>query len=275
MTGHDMTETFLFKKKCIVVAEISANHRQKLSLAQQLIRKAKECGVDAVKFQAYTPDTLTINAASPLFRIRHPRWGGQTLYRLYQKAYTPWKWFPSLVRTASREGIAFFATAFDKSSVDFLEDLGVPVHKIASFEIVDIPLIEYAARTGKPLIISTGMATLREIREALTAARSQGCRDITLLKCVSSYPARPRDMHLSTIPHMKDKFKCRVGISDHSLMPAVSLGAVALGASLIEKHFTLSRKTSSPDAFFSIEPDELKALVINAQAVYEARGQVH
>lgn len=259
---------------CLIVAEISANHGQNFNRAMVLIKKAKECGADAVKFQAGRPDTLTINVDNKYFRIKHPQWGGQTLYELYKKAYTPWEWFKELKQIADDLGIMFFATAFDKTSVDFLEQLNVPVHKIASFELVDLPLIEYAAKTQKPLILSTGMADICEIQEAVNTARQAGAKEIILLKCVSSYPASPEDMNLKTIPHMKELFNCPVGLSDHSLGIGVSLCAVALGAVAIEKHFTLSRKTKTPDSFFSIEPHELKSLVENIRIVEKAIGQV-
>lgn len=258
-----------------VVAEVSANHNQQFDLAVRLIETAKECGADAVKFQAYTPDTLTINAGNKYFRIKHPQWGGQTLYELYKKAYTPWKWFKKLKKLADDLGILFFATAFDKTSVDFLEELNVRFHKISSFELVDLPLIEYAAKTKKPLIMSTGMADICEIQEAVTTARKAGAKEIVLLKCVSSYPTRPEDMNLKTIPHMKELFSCPVGLSDHSLGTGVSVTAVALGANVIEKHFTLSRKIKTPDSFFSIEPGELKKLVANVRIVGKALGKVH
>ncbi len=263
------------RKKCFIIAEISANHGQDFKRAVLLIKKAKECGADAVKFQAYTPDTLTINANSRYFKINHPRWGGQTLYELYKKAYTPWEWFKKLKKIADDSGIIFFSTAFDKTAVDFLDELGVPFHKIASFELVDLPLIEYAAKTKKPLILSTGMATLSEIKEAVYAARDAGVKDITLLKCVSNYPARPEDMNLRTIEDMRKLFGLPVGLSDHTLGTAVSVAAVCLGARMIEKHFTLSRKINTPDSFFSIEPQELKRLVEDARMAEDALGRVY
>jgi pseudaminic acid synthase len=258
-----------------VIAEISANHGQNFNRAVALIKKAKGCGADAVKFQAYTPDTLTINADNKYFQIKHPRWGGQTLYELYEKAYTPWEWFGKLKKVADDLGILFFATAFDKTSVDFLKELNVQIHKISSFEIVDLPLIEYAAKTKKPLILSTGMATVSEIQGAVDTARGAGAKGITLLKCVSSYPARPEEMNLKTIPHMRKRFGCPVGISDHSLGIGASICAVTLGASVIEKHFTLSRKIKTPDNFFSIEPQELKELVENIRIAEKALGKIH
>lgn len=263
----------MFKKR-FLIAEISANHGQNFKRAVSLIKAAKACGADAIKFQAYTPDTLTIDVNNKYFKISHPKWGGQTLHQLYQKAYTPWSWFKKLRRVADSEGIIFFATAFDKTSVDFLEDLDVPVHKIASFELVDLPLIEYVAKTRKPLIMSTGMASLREIKEALDVARNNGAKDVILLKCVSNYPANPEDMNLVTIPDMKRLFKCDVGLSDHTLGICAAIAAFSLGATVIEKHFTLSRKIKTPDSFFSLEPNEFKQLVDNIRTVTKALGKV-
>jgi len=262
------------QNKVFIVAEISANHGQDFNRAAAMIKKAGECGADAVKFQAYTPETMTINSDRPYFRIRHPEWGGQTLYQLYEKAHTPWRWFKRLKKIADDMGIIFFSTAFDRSAVDFLEALGVPLHKIASFELVDIPLIEYAARTKKPLVLSTGMATLPEIKEAVYTAKKAGADDITLLKCVSDYPASPGQMNLVTIPDLKIKTGCRVGFSDHTLGIGASVAAAALGASMIEKHFTLSRSFKTPDSFFSIEPMELKLLVENIRIAEDAAGRV-
>jgi len=263
------------KQSIFIVAEISANHGQDFNRAVALIKRAKECGADAVKFQAYTPDTITINADNKYFRIKHPKWGGQTLYELYKKAYTPLKWLKKLKKVADNLGILFFATAFDKTSVDFLEELNIRIHKISSFELVDLPLIEYAAKTKKPLILSTGMATVSEIEEAVSTSRSAGAKEIILLKCVSDYPAKPEEMNLKTIPHMKELFGCPVGLSDHSLGIGVSIAAAALGANAIEKHFTLSRKYKTPDSFFSIEPQELKELVENIRVAEKALGKVH
>lgn len=260
--------------QCLIVAEVSANHGQNYNQAVSFIKKAKECGADAVKFQTYTPDTLTIDSDNKYFRIYHPEWGGQTLYQLYKKAYMPWKWFKKLKRAADSLGILFFSTAFDKTSVDLLEEIAVPVHKIASFELVDLPLIEYIARTKKPLIISTGMATVSEIKEAVKTAKNAGAKDIILLKCVSAYPAKPEEMNLKTIMHMKKMFNCPVGLSDHTLGIGVSIAAVSLGAQVIEKHFTLSRKIKTPDSFFSIEPQELKELVKNIRISEKAIGKV-
>lgn len=265
----------LSPNRVFIAAEISANHGQNLNRALTLIHKAKECGADAVKFQTYTPETLTLNADNKYFRIHHPKWGGQTLYQLYQKAHTPWGWFKKLKKEADAIGIAFFSTAFDKTSVDFLEDLGVFCHKIASFELVDLPLIEYAAKTKKRLIMSTGMATLEEIKEAVSAAKCGGAKSVTLLKCVSSYPAKPEAMNLRTIADMRKKFKLPIGLSDHSPGIVASVTSVALGATMIEKHFTLSRRIETPDSFFSIEPRELQELVHHVRMAEQSLGRVH
>lgn len=261
-------------KNRFLIAEISANHGQNFKRAVALIKAAKACGADAIKFQAYTPDTLTIDVNNKYFKISHPKWGGQTLHQLYKKAYTPWSWFEKLRRVADSEGVIFFATAFDKTSVDFLEDLDVPVHKIASFELVDLPLIEYAAKTGKPLIMSTGMASLKEIKEAVKAARNNGAKDVALLKCVSSYPSKPDDMNLMTIPDMKRLFRSYIGISDHTLGICAAIAAFSLGATIVEKHLTLSRKIKTPDSFFSLEPDEFRQLADNIREVTKALGRV-
>jgi len=267
--------SFKNSKKCFIIAEVSANHGQDFKRAAAMIKVAKDCGADAVKFQAYDPDSLTINSANKYFTIKHPKWGGQTLYQLYQKAYTPWDWFPKLKKIADQEGIVFFATAFDKKHVDLLESIKVPFHKIASFELVDIPLIEYAAGKKKPMIMSTGMSSVEEIRDAVDAASRSGAKDVALLKCVSCYPAKPEEMNLQTIPDMKKRFNCSVGLSDHTSGTAVAVAAVSLGATIIEKHFTLSRSIKTPDSFFSIEPDELKELVDHIRIAEAALGQVH
>jgi len=262
-------------KPVFIVAEVSANHGQDFNRAESLIKKAKECGADAVKFQAYTPDTLTINADNKYFRINHPQWGGQTLYELYKKAYTPWEWFRRLKQVADESDIVFLCTAFDKTSVDMLEELDICAHKIASFELVDLPLIEYAAKTRKPLIMSTGMADIDEIQEAVDTAKNFGAEEIILLKCVSSYPAKPEEMNLKTIPDMQEHFNCPVGLSDHSPGIGASVCAVALGAAVIEKHFILSRGIKTPDSFFSMEPNELIELVYNIRIAEKALGKVN
>lgn len=261
-------------KKTFIVAEISANHGQKFNRAVAMIKEAKRCGADAVKFQTYTPNTLTIDIDNKYFRIKHPQWGRQTLYQLYKEAYTPWSWFRRLKNVADDLGILFFSTVFDKTAVDFLEELDIPVHKIASFELVDLPLIEYVAKTKKPLILSTGMATIKDIFKAINTARNAGTKEIILLKCISSYPADPDEMNLRTIPDMRKKFGYPVGLSDHTLGIGVSIAAVSLGAVVIEKHFTLSRKIKTPDSFFSIEPQELKELVDNIRIAEQALGKI-
>lgn len=261
-------------RKGFIVAEISANHGQNLKTALLLIKKAKECGVDAVKFQAYTPESLTIKSSGKYFKIKHPKWGGQTLYDLYRKAATPLNWFKRLKKYANDLGLVFFATAYDRAGVDFLEELRVPIHKIASFELVDLALIEYMSATGKPVMISTGMATFSEIKDAVSEARRAGAKDIAILKCVSGYPADPEEINLKTITHIKKSFHCTVGLSDHTLGMGTSVAAVALGAEIIEKHFTLSRKMKTPDSFFSMEPDELKNLVENIRIAEKSLGKI-
>lgn len=257
-----------------VVAEISANHLQDFKKARMLVEAAKRCGADAVKFQAYTPDTMTLDMDNRYFRIRRGRWKGQTLHELFTKAHTPWGWFKKLKNMAEDLGLVFFCTSFDKSSVDLLEEIGVPIHKIASFELVDLPLIEYAAKTKKPLILSTGMANTPEIKEAISAARNAGSEEIMLLRCVSDYPAMPEEMNLRTIPYMRKRFGLPVGLSDHSLGIAASIAAVCLGAVMVEKHFTLSRKIKTPDSFFSMEPTEFKEMTDNIRVAEKALGKV-
>ena len=258
-----------------VVAEVSANHNRDFDCAAELLREIEAAGADAVKLQTYTPDTLTLRADSAPFRIRGDTlWDGRTLHDLYREAYMPWEWQPRLKEIADGLGLDLFSTAFDPSAVDFLERLGVPVHKVASFEIVDIPLIEKMARTGKPLIISTGMATLGEIEEAIGAARGAGAQQIALLKCTSAYPAPPEEMNLRTIPNLAEAFQVPVGLSDHTLGVAAAVAAVALGACIVEKHVTLSRSIPSPDSAFSLEPHQLRAMVEAIRAVEKALGTV-
>jgi len=258
-----------------IVAELSANHLQKFDNAVKLIKAAKEAGADAVKLQTYTPDTITIDCDNEYFQIKQGTlWDGKTLYQLYKEAYMPWEWQPKLKEIADEIGIDLFSTAFDPTAVDFLEEMGVPVHKVASFEIVDIPLIEKMASTGKPLIISTGMATLSEIEEAVQAARKAGTTEIALLKCTSAYPAPPEEMNLRTIPHLAEAFGVPVGLSDHTLGIAVPVAAVALGACIVEKHFTLSRDIPGPDSAFSLEPQEFKAMVEAIRVAEKALGKV-
>ena len=258
-----------------IVAELSANHHQNFDQAVRIIEAAKQAGVDAIKLQTYTPDTLTIRSNKEYFRIGGGTlWDGRTLYDLYSEAYTPWEWQPRLKELADALGLDFFSTAIDPSAVDFLDGINVPVHKIASFEIIDIPLIEKMARTGKPLIISTGMATQSEIKEAVEAARNAGARQIALLKCTSAYPAPPEEMNLRTIPHMAETFNTIIGLSDHTLGIAVPVAAVTLGACIVEKHVTLSRSLPGPDSAFSLEPHELTSMVEAIRTVEKAIGEV-
>ncbi len=258
-----------------IIAEISANHHQQFDEAVKMIEAAREAGADAVKLQTYTPDTITIDCRNKYFRIgKGTIWEGRNLYELYSEAYTPWEWQPKLKKIAGELGLTLFCTPFDRTAVDFLEEMDVPAYKVASFELVDIPLIEYIASKGKPLIISTGMATLDEISEAVQAARSAGAFQVALLKCTSAYPAAPGEMNLRTIPDMAKKFKVPVGLSDHTLGIAVPVAAVALGACIIEKHFTLSRNIPGPDSAFSIEPYEFRAMVDAVRTAEEALGEI-
>jgi N-acetylneuraminate synthase len=259
-----------------VIAELSANHHQSFDEAVRLVRAAKECGADAVKLQTYTADTLTIRSRRPEFLVGGGTlWDGRTLHDLYAEAYTPWDWQPRLKEVADEIGIALFSTPFDPTAVEFLEGMDVPAYKIASFELVDLPLIERVARTGKPMIMSTGMATLAEIEEAVTAARKAGATEIALLKCTSSYPAPAAEANLRTIPHLADAFGVPAGLSDHTMGAAVPVAAVALGACIIEKHFTLSRSTPGPDSAFSLEPAEFQAMVEAVRTAEQALGAVH
>lgn len=258
-----------------VIAEISANHGQSLDRALELVRLAAEAGADAVKIQTYTPDTMTIDCDGEPFRVGEGTlWAGRLLYDLYADAYTPWEWHPALREEAADAGVHLFSTPFDVSAVTFLDQLEVPVFKIASFELVDLDLIRTVARCGRPLIISTGMATTTEIDEALGAARQTGNPQVALLRCNSAYPASPADMDLRTIPDMAARWQVPVGLSDHTLGIAAALTAIALGACIIEKHFTLRRSDPGPDAAFSLEPDELGALVRAVRDAEAALGGV-
>jgi len=258
-----------------IVAELSANHLQKFDNAVKLIKAAKEAGADAVKLQTYTPDTITIDCDNEYFQIKQGTlWDGKTLYQLYKEAYTPWEWQPKLKEIAQREGLICFSSVFDKSAVDFLEEIDVPAYKIASFEITDIPLIEYVASKGKPVIISTGIATLSDIEEAVNACKRMGNNQIALLKCTSAYPAPLEEINLRTIPSMADTFKTVVGLSDHTLGIPVPIASVALGGCIIEKHLTLDRKLGGPDAAFSLEPSEFKEMVKSVREVEKALGVV-
>ena len=262
-------------ERVYIIAEMSANHSQNFNQAIDILRTAKQCGADAIKLQTYTPDTLTIDCDNEYFRIgKGTIWEGKNLYELYKEAYTPWEWQPKLKEIANDLGMDLFSTPFDRTAVDFLEKMYVPAYKIASFELVDIPLIQYVAGTGKPMIISTGMATLAEIDEAITTAREVGCKEIALLKCSSSYPADPTEMNLRTIPHMANAFDVPIGLSDHTLGIAVPVAAVAFGACIVEKHFTLSRSIPGPDSTFSLEPNEFKEMVGAIRITEKALGKV-
>ena len=259
-----------------IVAEMSANHNQDFDQAVAIIRAAKDCGADAIKLQTFTADTHTIQSGNQYFRIEGGTpWDGETLYDLYERASMPWVWQPNLKKVAEELGLHIFSAAVDETSVDFLEEMNVPVHKAASFEIVDLPLLEKMARTGKPIILSTGMATLSEIEEAVNTIQKCGNKQILLLKCTSAYPAPPEDINLATIPHLSRAFDVPVGFSDHTLGIAVAVAAVSLGACIVEKHFTLSRAMKTPDSAFSVEPQEFKAMVEAIRTAEKAIGHVH
>jgi pseudaminic acid synthase len=259
-----------------VIAELSANHNQNLDQAVRIVQAAKEAGADAVKLQTYTADTITIASDREEFRIGGGTlWDGRTLHELYREAYTPWEWQPKLKQVANDLGMDLFSSPFDATAVDFLEQMNVPAYKLASCELVDIGLIQRMARTGKPLIFSTGMASLDEVSEAVQAARQAGATQIALLKCTSAYPAVPDEMNLRTIPELANRFGFPAGLSDHTMGVAVPVAAVALGACIIEKHITLSRSLKGPDSEFSLEPQEFKAMVEAVRIAERALGKVH
>ena len=257
-----------------IIAEMSANHAGSLERALELIHVAKDAGADCVKIQTYTADTMTIDCHNEYFQIEKGTWEGENLYGLYQRAYTPWAWQEQLRDEAAKVGIDFLSTPFDPRSVDFLEDLGVHFYKIASFELVDIPLLEYVAAKNKPIIMSTGMGTLEEIQEAVDAIYSTGNRQLALMKCSSAYPAKPEEMNLRTIQDLKERFGVPVGLSDHSMGAFSAATAVAMGANLIEKHFCISRAVKNPDAVFSMEPQEFRQMVEQVREVEQAMGTV-
>ncbi len=257
-----------------VVAEMSANHAGSLQRAKEIIHAAKEAGADCVKIQTYTPDTMTIDCGNAYFQISSGTWAGENLYQLYQKAYTPWEWQAQLKEEAQKAGVDFFSTPFDKTSVDFLEGIGVEFYKIASFELTDIPLLEYVAAKGKPMVLSTGMAYLAEIEEAVRAVRRQGNGQIVLLKCASAYPAVTDGMNLRTMGNMAEVFGVPTGLSDHSMGSAAAVAATVMGACVIEKHFCLDRGIESPDASFSMEPAEFKQMVWDIRQAEKALGKV-
>lgn len=261
--------------RTFIIAELSANHGHNLENALATVRAVKECGADAIKIQTYTADTITLNCNNEYFQIKQGTiWDGTTLYQLYQEAYTPWEWHAAIQAEAEKLGLVFFSTPFDFSAVDFLEGLHVPLYKIASFEITDIPLIEYTASKGKPMIISTGIATLADIEAAVGACRRVGNNDITLLKCTSSYPAPIEEANLLTIPNLAQTFDVKVGLSDHTLGYTAPIVAVALGAQVIEKHFILDRTIGGPDASFSLTPEEFKLMVEGVRQAEAALGKV-
>jgi N-acetylneuraminate synthase len=259
---------------CYIVAELSGNHGQDFDEAVKIIYAAKEAGADAVKLQTYTPETLTIECEKPQFRIKGSLWYGRTLYDLYSEAFTPWEWQPRLREIAQSIGLELFSTPFDASAVEFLETMGVPAYKIASFENCDVGLLQRVAATGKPVIASTGMATLAEIEELVTTVKTGGGRKLALLKCTSAYPAPYNEMNIRTIPHLQQAFGIPVGLSDHSLGIIVPVTAVTLGACMIEKHLTLSRSNPGPDSAFSLEPDEFKSMVDGIRIAEKAVGRI-
>lgn len=261
----------------LVIAEMSGNHNQSLERALAIVDAAAEAGAHALKLQTYTADTMTLDLDEGEFHIADPDslWADTSLYALYQQAHTPWEWHAPIFERARAKGMLAFSSPFDETAIDFLETLDVPAYKIASFENTDLPLIRRAAATGKPLIISTGMASLAELELSVGAAREAGCRDLILLKCTSTYPATPQNTHLRTLPHLRELFGCEVGLSDHTMGVGAAVAAVALGATVVEKHFTLSRAAGGVDASFSLEPAELASLVTETERAWQAMGQVH
>ena len=269
--GHKLIQPY---QPTYIIAEMSANHNQSFDQAMEIVRAAKTAGADAIKLQTYTPDTITINCRNDFFLIKSTIWEGRNLYELYGEAFTPWDWQPKLKQEADRLGMDCFSTPFDATAVDFLEQMNVLAYKIASFELVDIPLISTVAQTGKPVIMSTGMATLAEIDEAVRAFRKAGGTQLALLKCTSAYPSPPEDMNLRTITHLGEAFGVPTGLSDHTLGIAVPIAAVGLGACIIEKHLTISRSVPGPDSAFSLEPQEFKEMVDAVRTAERALGRV-
>jgi N-acetylneuraminate synthase len=259
-----------------IIAEMSGNHNQSLERALEIVEAAAKTGAHALKIQTYTPDTMTLDLDEREFHISDPNslWSGTSLYKLYSEACTPWEWHKLIFERARELGLIAFSTPFDDTAVDFLEDLDVPCYKIASFENTDLPLIRRVAATGKPLIISTGMATVAELDETVRAAREAGCRDLILLKCTSTYPATPENSHIRTIPHMRELFDCEVGLSDHTMGTGAAVAAVAMGATMIEKHFTLRRADGGVDSMFSMEPGEMSTLVVETESAWQSLGRV-
>ena len=261
--------------KPFIIAEFSGNHNQNLKILKKMVLAAKEAGVTAIKLQTYTPDTMTLNLSKGEFSVgeKDSIWKGRNLYDLFKKAYTPWEWHAEIFKLAKRYGLIAFSSVFDESSVDFLEKLNVPAYKISSFENTDIPLIRKVAKTGKPLILSTGISTIDEITESIKEAKKHGCKNIALLKCTSAYPASPKSLNLKTIEYMRKKFKCEVGISDHTNSIGASISSVVHGASIIEKHFILDKSKKSVDDKFSIDAQDLKILVKETNNAWEAIGK--
>ena len=259
-----------------IIAEMSGNHNQSLERALAIVEAAAQAGAHGLKIQTYTADTMTLDLAEGEFFISDPNslWAGTSLYKLYQEAHTPWEWHQPIFDRARELGLIAFSTPFDETAVDFLETLNVPCYKVASFENADLPLIRKIAATGKPMIISTGMATVAELDETVRAAREAGCRDLVLLKCTSTYPATPENTNIRTIPHLRELFGCEVGLSDHTMGIGVAVASVALGATVIEKHFTLRRADGGVDSAFSMEPEEMRALVVETERAWQALGQV-
>ena len=264
------------KEKPFIIAEMSGNHNQSLERALAIVDAAAEAGVDAVKLQTYTADTMTLNIRKKEFMVKDAQslWAGKSLYELYQEAHTPWEWHKPIFERCKEKGILGFSTPFDKTSLEFLETLNVPCYKIASLENTDLPLISKVAATKKTLLISSGTANVGELSEAVDVARKNGCKELILLKCTTSYPADPKDSNLRTIPHMKELFQCEVGLSDHTLGLGAAVASVALGAAVIEKHFTLSRGDGGVDAAFSLEPQEMKQLVVECHRAFQAMGTI-
>jgi len=262
--------------KPFIIAEMSGNHDQSLEKALKIVEEVAKSGADALKLQTYTPDTITLDVHDGDFFVKnlHKDWDGDSLYNLYKKAYTPWEWHAPIFKRAKELGLIAFSTPFDETAVDFLESLDVPCYKIASFENVHIPLIKKVAATGKPIIMSTGMASVAELHDAVAAAREAGCKELMLLKCTSSYPASPTESNLLTIPHLRNLFNCNVGLSDHTLGIGVAVASVALGGVAIEKHVTLSRADGGVDATFSLEPQELNSLVIETERAWQSLGTI-
>jgi len=271
-----MTLSIANSNEPFIIAEMSGNHNQSLERALAIVEAAAKSGAHAIKLQTYTADTMTLDIAEGEFFINDARslWKGQSLYKLYQKAYTPWEWHAPIFDYARKLGLIAFSSPFDETAVDFLESLDVPCYKIASFENTDIPLIKKVAATGKPMIISTGMATIDELDETVRAARASGCNNLVLLKCTSTYPATPENSNLLTIPHMKEFFKCEVGLSDHTIGIGTAVASVAVGAVVIEKHFTLNRSDGGVDCAFSLEPLELAQLVAETERAWQSLGKV-